>query len=97
MSRHIVVNDEPTAQIVYTPEGQFLVPQLLVDDDGQVPEGMEWLNALRGRGMGVSPKPIEDATLVDPAWLQERLEYVSQQLGIPIHPKVQIPTRPTED
>jgi hypothetical protein len=65
----------------------YLVPPIVRDPDGNVIQGQEVLEAIALSGTTVTMPVVESATSGDLAEIDQKMQHISEQLGVPIGPR----------
>ena len=88
-ARMIDWEGEPFALLVETAEGSYLVPPIVLDEEGRPLEGREVLAAIVESGVAVELRVIEGATAADLAEIDQIMARLSEELGVPVGPQEQ--------
>lgn len=86
MARMIEWDGEPFALLVETPDGDYLVPPIVQDEDGVVIQGHEVLQAIIDSGVAVEHPIVRGASVADLAEIDQRMAHLSKELGVPLQP-----------
>jgi hypothetical protein len=84
MATLIEWDGEPFAVLVDSPNGRYLVPPIVLDENGGVIHGREVLTALVKTGNTIHHPVMHAATRADLAEVDQRMARISEELGVPI-------------
>lgn len=87
MTRIVEWDGEPFAVLVETKHGNYLVPPIVMDEDGNVTEGREVLEAIVQSGTGIPMPVIRNTNPGTLAEIDRRMAHLSAELGVPIGPE----------
>lgn len=74
------------AVLIEAPEGDYLVPPVVLDEDGRPIEGREVLAAIVATGIAIECPVVMAASPGDLAEIDQRMALLSDKLGVPIGP-----------
>lgn len=83
MARIIEWDGEPFAVLIESPGGDYLIPPIVFDLDGNISEGSEVVEAIAQSGTTVE-MPVVRAAPGLLAEIDRRMAHLSSELGVPI-------------
>jgi hypothetical protein len=84
IGRIIEWDGEPFAVLIELPEGDYLVPPIVLDEEGKLVEGRELAAAVVETGIAIEHPVMTAATAGDLAEVDQRMARLSEQLGVRI-------------
>ena len=85
--RIIEVDGQPFAVLIEPEDGSpYLVPPIVVNEDGAPIEGREVLEAIVQSGKSITHPVAKGATASDLARIDQIMQRLSDELGVPIGP-----------
>jgi hypothetical protein len=86
MTRIVEWEGQPFALLVEGERGDYLVPPIVLDEDGAPVEGREVLAAIVESGQAVQMPVVRGANPGVLAEIDRRMAHLSDELGVPIGP-----------
>jgi hypothetical protein len=86
VSRLIEWDGQPFAVLIETPDGDYLLPPVVLDEEGRPIEGREVLAAIVESEVSVKHPVVKGATPGDLAEIDQRMARISDELGVPLFP-----------
>jgi hypothetical protein len=84
VARRIEWDGEWVASLIDGADGQYLVPPIVFDTDGEVIMGREVLAAIAVSGVSVEHPILRDFAPGDLAALEQKLARIADSLGVPL-------------